>query len=689
MSKNIYKLEVIVATTTLFLLPLAFLPLFPNFFTTAKLIVLTVGTALLLLLKTIKMLVNKKLELNFSKFDFPLFLIALSYLLSGIMRTPNKMEAFFLPGTATLVLASFLFYFLTNQFKKTDKLTLKIFLALSGVFVSLISLLSMSKVLANVPNLPEYIKSTMFTTLGGNLSVAVFLGIVLVLSVGVLKHQKDILSKASFSVLVGIVTLGLLANIYVILPGKPAAPKFASTGIYWSVAVDSMKVSPILGIGSGNYVTAFNRFRPIEYNTTELWDIKFASAKSFLLTMMTEAGLLAATGFILIMILVWRQFSDNFSQMREGKWKVAENADIASVITAVILLSLFPSTPTLVMIFFLVFSFAAKPTKITLHLSAQKPDEKVQNAIAERVPAILVAIPILTLLFFYGYYAVTTVSAESTYKKSLDALAQNDGQKTYELMQSAIARNPSVDRYHASLSQVTFAIANSISANAQENKTELTDEQKQTVSTLIQQSINEAKTAVSFNPARAGNWEILGGIYRDVMSFADGADEFAIQAYSQAVALNPISPIPRVSLGGIYYALGNYDSAIDVFKVAVIAKPDFANARYNLAIAYREKGETEKAKLEMTNVLSLLETDSKDYELVQKELEELEEKVEKAQEEKLEGEELTTPAIPEPQEPQIDLPEEAAPPEPEVPAEETPEAEPTPEVSPTPTPEAV
>jgi len=147
------------------------------------------------------------------------------------------------------------------------------------------------------------------------------------------------------------------------------------------------------------------------------------------------------------------------------------------------------------------------------------------------------------------------------------------------------------------------------------------------------------------------------------MPFAQGADVFTIQAYSQAIALDPVNPLLRVSLGGTYYALGNYDSAIDAFKLAVIAKPDLANAHYNLAAAYREKGETQKAIDEIKTVLSLVPQDSNDYKVAQSELERLEEKKAASAEVPTDqGENLTAPETVEPAlEPKLELPQGATP----------------------------
>ena len=126
MLKTIEIVEKYSLYLVVFLVPIAILPVFPNFLITIKIILLVVGVLIALLAKTLKMLVTGKLEIKVSKFDFPLLLITVAYLISAFTRTPNKMEAFFLPGTATIMIFAFLLYFLVNQLKKKDKLILLI-----------------------------------------------------------------------------------------------------------------------------------------------------------------------------------------------------------------------------------------------------------------------------------------------------------------------------------------------------------------------------------------------------------------------------------------------------------------------------------------------------------------------------------------------------------------------------------
>jgi tetratricopeptide (TPR) repeat protein len=107
------------------------------------------------------------------------------------------------------------------------------------------------------------------------------------------------------------------------------------------------------------------------------------------------------------------------------------------------------------------------------------------------------------------------------------------------------------------------------------------------------------------------------------MSFATGSDQFAIQTYTEAVALDPTDPNLRIELGGVYYALGEYSNAIDSFKLAILAKSDLANAHYNLAIAYRDNKDYNDAITEMNTVLTLVDKNSSDYTLAESTLADL------------------------------------------------------------------
>src|SRR3990167_7906112 len=101
MNEILTRIEKYLLYVVIFLFPITTLPISPNPFVVPKLAVLAFGVALLLLVRSLRIIYSGKLDFSIGNFDFPVLLITLAFLVSAILRTPNKMEAFLLPGTTT------------------------------------------------------------------------------------------------------------------------------------------------------------------------------------------------------------------------------------------------------------------------------------------------------------------------------------------------------------------------------------------------------------------------------------------------------------------------------------------------------------------------------------------------------------------------------------------------------------
>ncbi len=132
-------LEKYLLSLIIFLVPVAVLGIFANPFEVPKVAVLIFGVTILLLIYSAKALIKGSISLSVSNFDLPVLLLGITYLVSGILRTPNKMEAFFVPGVASVVIFGALFYFLLNNTEGVKKLTsplLTLAAALSSIVTS-------------------------------------------------------------------------------------------------------------------------------------------------------------------------------------------------------------------------------------------------------------------------------------------------------------------------------------------------------------------------------------------------------------------------------------------------------------------------------------------------------------------------------------------------------------------------
>lgn len=647
--KLLTSLEKFTVYLIVFLLVLCVVPVLPAAFILPKEILLTSGVAFLLLIWSIKLVAKGRLDFSTGKFDLAVLLLALSYLASAVLKTPNKMEAFWLPGIATFVIASTLFYFLINQLTKESKEKVSQVIFASATVFSLLVLFGTTGLSAKIPQLPELMKTATFNTLGSSLQAAIFLAVGVPLGIGPILKQKDLAVKLFSTVCLTIVILALLVSVKNTLPTKEQSFGVLDLNSSWQISVEALKTSPVLGIGPGNYLTAFRRWRPLTFNQTDYWANYFTSGGNFYLTVLTEAGLAAVISLILLLAAVYkRSLKNNF---KEGK--------LISLVLLLVLFAFFPiSAPIIVLLFvFLALNSGSEEKMFHVNFLAQSGDA---SGFASRIPSFIVSLPVIALVFAFVYLGSRYSLAEYKFKKALDSLVKNEAKATYDLIGAAIRLNPKVDRYRFSYSQINLALAGGIA-----QKKDLTDADRTAVTQLIQQSIQEAKAAVVLNPTRSDNWSLLANTYRSIMAFAQGADTFTVQSVQQAIALDPINPNLRIYLGGVYYALGRFDDAIEAFKLAILAKPDLANAHYNLSAAFREKGDIEKAISEMNVVLGLVKLDSPDYKLAKDELANMEKKrpsSAKAPEEQ--AGDLTPPQkAPEPViKPPIELPEEVTPP---------------------------
>lgn len=670
------NIEKYILLVCVFLIPLFFLPLFANAFVLPKLIILVSAVSLALIVKCLRTIVKGTFSVSFGTFDVPVLFLFAAYLISAIVRTPNKMEAFFYPGNATIVLAGVLLYFLINSLGNIKK-EIKTSLVFSGLIFSVVALFSAVGLFDKMGFLPSYFKGQVFNTDGSFMTGILFLFPLIPLTLSFLSLEKDNLKKIFWGISSFVIAFGLLVSIYNILPGKTTTPQAVDMNTSWSVAVDSLKRSPLWGMGPGNYTTAFNLFKPLSYNQTANWSNRYGAGRNIYLTSITETGLVGLAAWAILIAALVKILKKSFAKVKEeSPISLFENSGPELSLLLLLVVGFFiPAGITVwVMIFvYLALVSIVAPANLNLTVfSSGFTTEGYEKPKSSKFPALILTVPIILAVLVLAFFSVRAVRAEAKYKAAMDAVIQNDGKKTYDILREAISLNPYVDRYHVTYAQINLALANTIAANK-----ELSETDRATVAQLIQQAIREGKSGATLNLQRSSNWENLAAIYRSIMAFAEGSAQFAVQSYAQAVALDPINPALRVSLGGIYYSLGMYDEAIETFKLAIMAKPDLANAYYNLSATYANKGEIDKAIAQMTTVLSLVPKDSSDYDVAKADLELLE-KQRPVGDKAEESESLTPPQeLPEQViKPPLELPEDATPPvieEEQVPAQETPE----------------
>lgn len=683
----------LVILSTLFL----FTNLFTDFYDTPKFLLLLVFVGAVLLLLTGKFTLDGKVVFVRTPLDLPLLLLLLvavaSTLLSSSPHVSFLGNQARVHGSLISWIVYILFYFLVvNNLKSLKDIRWLIFLILgSSTVLAVLSLL----VYFGVKVLPPpWAHGVNFTPTGSSFSTAAVLAMLLPIVCIKIISERGLVQKGLYGamltlfgvtlVLIGslplwiaalagmgavlfltrphlkdlnLLSLGIplvLVSFVVLLSfvppiGKAQNPFYSRAQNFprevqlafipsWKIAVSSFRDSPLPGSGPATFLFDFTLYKPIEFNQTKFWNLRFDSAFNEYL------GVLATLGGVglLALILATVMFLSFTYRVLMSESRNEENAtQITSLaisgLVFFVILALHASSLVLWVVGLLILAaFSA-----TAHLSQQSSRQtslqganfrEILSRIAlssygaeeqvriDALPSVLLTTALVAVLGV-GFFGSKFVLADYHHRLALNAVSQNQGILAYNELILAEKLNPNNDLYRTDLAQTNFALANAIAQAKAPTEASpagsLTDQDKQNIQILLQQSIDEARAATTLSPKNVVNWEILASLYRQISGVAQNALVFALDSYGRAVFLDPLNPVLRINVGGTYLAVKNYDLAIRFFTDSINLKPDFANGFFNLSVALRDKGDLQGAAVAAQRILDLVDKDSQDFKMAQ------------------------------------------------------------------------
>lgn len=644
-----------------FFLPLFFLPVTQEYVYTAKVFGLVAVTLLLILIGSIEVVATRRIGWKKYALDTVVLLFMAAAGISVLFASPNKVEAVLNVNYGlTTILFGGLFYFIVTQNRTIiSKQTVARLLTLSGSIVALISVVMYFQPFRNitVPVSLQFLQNPMFSPVGSVYDTIVFLLLIILVQVVVMfqNSQKEHVSvQKSFTKALPILIV-LLAGLGARVLGIFTNPNNTAiilppVGISWYAAVETLKnpITALIGSGLDNFSSVFSQVKDITYNQGALWQIStFTLSRSAILQIITESGLFALVAFLLIC----------YQLMQSAKHAIgaAGSALALFFFLAFLLLPFNITTFFLLMVVAGLFAHAQGEVDVAL--------DKVMPVV---IGIFLVGLGV-TIAGFYLYGRA--YAAQLMYQQAAYAVNKNDFVGAYNAMQLSIQDNPYNEDVRTNFSRLNMQFAINALSIKQQQKQQLTEQERLTVIQAIQAAIAEAKSVVTLNQQRATNWENLALIYRSIINLAQGADTWTVSSYQRAIVLDPQNPVYRLSLGGVYYALGDYDNAVQLFQQAIGLKGDWANAYYNLAWAHAQKKDYSAAVSTMQSVISLLDPvkDKADYDRAQSDLAEFTKMLPKAQttpapvaQEKPKQLNLPTPPVAT-LSPKLQLPKEASP----------------------------
>lgn len=615
-----------------FIFPIIVLPVMTDPFILPKQIVVFAAVILILLITGVKLLSGEDLKLRRTPFDLPLLGFSLVLVLSSLLSVNRADSAIIAISILSLVL---FYYAVINTLKKDVEIDIFMLSAVVGVALSsVISLLSFAKVYLFF----TIAKNVAFNSFGSILTLALFLLVFLPAAVALTLSslRKNKLLTVVFTVSTLVILAGFLLSVYQLFvpPSSVATPTLLPHEYSLQAATGSIGQNfqtLLFGSGPGTFLTDFSRFRSANFNNLPIWGTVFFTASSLFLEFLATTGLLGVGFFLLLLLTILRSFQGNPPL---GGERLHLGLFISLALFAVLSFILPLGFP-------LLYLFVVILALYTLSLVRVAPklvyDTKIsvinlQEGLSLRtnvVSLILVAVSFI-LAGVGGYFGYQFTLGDFKFQKSLVTAQENKALETYNLQRESIGLSPYRDGFRRGFSQTNLALANSLAQNIRASNASPSAGQQQTLLQLVQQSINNAQAATALGPQNFFNWDNLGAVYRALMGFGQNAESFAVTSASQAVTLYPTNPQLRLSLGGVYYQLGQWDQAQRQFELAVQLKPDLANAYYNLGHALENKGELARALAQYQaseTLIAQAEKDSDNHKRIMAEIEALKERI--------------------------------------------------------------
>lgn len=646
------KIQKIGIALIAFIFPLFFLPITQEFYNTNKFFLLAFFVIFMLVLSLAHIFVTKKITIQKSLIALWLFIFLIAALVSIIVSSPNKIEALLTSPSGFLPLLALVLFYLIVSYRNMSSVALECasYAAFIVGLLSSIFFFNPFKTIA-LPQYFQFLKNPSFTPIGSQIDLALFMGFFVVYELARLlpdilesldetpaektpqepiahpvmsdseKIQRLRNSKQLTAVILLICSVALVVSLSKIVPTRlenttttPILQQqvlLPPASYSWFAAVETLKkpATALFGVGMDNFASVWTRIKNADYNNGPYWQVNFIQPASFILQVWTEMGLF---GLLTLLAVIGIAGYYIFLMYKRGA-NDHQYLLIVSIYLCIVL-ALLPFSLPLLFLFMLVLAAIEKKSH---HAPKQIFD------ITKFIPAYIgIALIAIITLIGLGFFLTQIYASEYYFKRSLDAFPTN-ANAIYTNEQRAIAINPSNESFRWAFSQVNLLIANNIVMKRGKN---LSEADRAAVAQALQQSISEVKNLVALNPEKASNWENLGIIYRNIINVAEGADVWTLSAYKRAIELDPFNPLLRLSLGGIYYSQNNFVESAKLFEQAVLLKPDWPNAYYNLAWSYFHDGSNEKAIAAMNEVIKRVYTNTPDYQKAQKELAQFKEK---------------------------------------------------------------
>jgi len=420
-------------------------------------------------------------------------------------------------------------------------------------------------------------------------------------------NNNIIFPIAVFLVMVVLMVIGNFNFVNLNVPAEVSL----SRGVSWQIAKDTLKTDPLFGSGPSTFYYDFAKHKTMNFNNTQLWNVRFDTASGVLFEMMATIGVL---GTLLMIVIILVSVSIIFISLTRSDKKdlsallLGVFAGFLSIIVYSLLFALNNST----LIIFILYGILT--TVIAIHIY---PEEfKSLNLSFRSSPKYALALAAVFLTVSAGVVVLFTVGLKmymaDAYAKK--AIMSNDNQTKIEYFTKSISLNPQRDEYYINIANSYMALA---------NKAVIDKSDQGLIQDYLGKAIENGQKAVELSPNKAQNNEAIALIYENASFYTRNALEWSEKYYNLASELDPTNPTPALRIALINMAKANIETdegekkyfieeAIKKYDEAIFKKENLASAHYGKSIAYEKLGDMDNAIINLSNA-NLFSRNNLDY----------------------------------------------------------------------------
>lgn len=386
--------------------------------------------------------------------------------------------------------------------------------------------------------------------------------------------------------------------------------------IVWRGALDIFKAYPFFGSGVETFAYAYYQFRPNEHNRVSEWDFLYNKAHNEYLNYLATTGLFGFISYlsiILVFIVFCIKYYVSSIKQKPHDTNYLLPATLAAGYAAYLIQNFFLFSVVIIAVFFylypaLAFVYLGKVKDLSENGFAKNLLSKIIGLITKKnltkklVQGLLVVIILLLLNSVW-----TIWRSDTEYKKGSDYNDAGNPGRAYAYLIEAVRLNPNEPLYLSELGNAAASSALAISTDDATTSAELKDD-----------SIFFTDLALSQSPA---NTTILRTAIRTFfqLTLLDPAMENrTLEVVDKSIKLAPTDPKLLLNKQVILTQLNKPNEAITVLQKAIEYKPNYREARLNLADLYIKTNQKDLAKEQIDFVLKLIPGDPDALKLLEK-----------------------------------------------------------------------